>query len=336
MKKRELYNLVREEIVNELTIVNKNTASDKVDSIAKAEGVDSNTVRNAIKAATATGKEVNVAENSKTFNARINEDSDINEMARAATLIKIGDEDKIKSALELYSGTWKEKMIDLVKNEEGITQTALATALGKSSQQAINPWVREFLKLGIFVLSDAPSSNPTPEKYNKKVAKPIPGFTPTPDPKAKPPKSEPAKSEPAKKETPKPTPPKKETPKPKPEDDDEDVEIEDTWEKPEEDEFVTPDEPESSDIAQTAKEIPAIIGGKENATKLSPELEDKYTKIRGGINSKLAKLAKMSDKEKAASNDLKVLKNLSTNSELIKLFKSKGSNLKDLLSGVIG
>ncbi len=79
-------------------------------------------------------------------------ESELAEMARISTNIKIGDAEKVEAARELYDGTWIADMIDYVKEtgETGIPQPDLARKLGKSGQQAINPKVRDFLEANIF------------------------------------------------------------------------------------------------------------------------------------------------------------------------------------------
>ena len=86
-------------------------------------------------------------------------ESELDEMARISTNIKIGDAEKAQSAKELYAGTWIEDMINFVEKEEnGIPQPVLAKKLGKSGQQAINPKVRDFLEANIFTKGDLSQS----------------------------------------------------------------------------------------------------------------------------------------------------------------------------------
>ena len=73
-KLKEIINkIVREEIMNELTVVDKNTPSSNIAAIAKGEGTSTNTVTSAIKKAQQSGGSVTVAGKAPT-----------NEMARAA------------------------------------------------------------------------------------------------------------------------------------------------------------------------------------------------------------------------------------------------------------
>ena len=79
-------------------------------------------------------------------------ETELAEMARISTNIKIGDDQKAQAAKKLFAGTWLEDMIDYVieAGEVGIPQPDLARKLGKSGQQAINPKVNSFLDSGLF------------------------------------------------------------------------------------------------------------------------------------------------------------------------------------------
>jgi hypothetical protein len=78
-------------------------------------------------------------------------ETELDEMARISTNIKIGDPEKAKIAKDLYGGTWYGDMIDFVEKagNVGIPQPELARMLGKSGMQAINPKVRDFMEAGI-------------------------------------------------------------------------------------------------------------------------------------------------------------------------------------------
>ena len=78
-------------------------------------------------------------------------ESELDEMARISTNIKIGDPTKAAAAKKAYEGTWYEDLISYVEEagDSGIPQPELAKKLGKSGMQAINPKVREFLEAGI-------------------------------------------------------------------------------------------------------------------------------------------------------------------------------------------
>jgi hypothetical protein len=93
--------------------------------------------------------------------------SNVNELARIAKTLKIGDKDKAQAVIEKFKSlgkkTWIATMIEKVMEagETGITQVDLAKALGKidefgdGRQQAINPEVRSLLDGGIFAINSA-------------------------------------------------------------------------------------------------------------------------------------------------------------------------------------
>lgn len=92
-------------------------------------------------------------------------ESELAEMARISTNIKLGDAKKVAAAKKLHAGTWIEDLITAVEEtgETGIPQPALAKALGKSGMQAINPIVRKFVDAGVLTkgeLSQAKKEKP--------------------------------------------------------------------------------------------------------------------------------------------------------------------------------
>jgi hypothetical protein len=74
------------------------------------------------------------------------------------------------------------------------------------------------------------------------------------------------------------------------------------------------------------------VAGKTQATKLSPEDEERYTKLKKGIDAKITRLKDMSADKRAASDDMKSLKQLVNRKDIIDLFKAKGVDVKDLIS----
>jgi len=93
-----------------------------------------------------------------------NKGSKLEEMARIATTIKIGNKEKATFYKEQNAGKWLADMITKVEEagEEGISQPDLAAALGKGSQQVINPKVRELISAGVFITSAKEKSEPKP------------------------------------------------------------------------------------------------------------------------------------------------------------------------------
>ena len=138
MKRKELYNFIREEIVNELTVVTKDTKSDEINPIAKAEKISTSTVQNAINTAKSSGKDVNIAE------------IDLEEMARKANTLKVGSQEKFEAAKDLYEGSWIANLLNFIleAGEEGISQKDLAEKLGKKESSNINPAIQELKMVG--------------------------------------------------------------------------------------------------------------------------------------------------------------------------------------------
>jgi hypothetical protein len=92
------------------------------------------------------------------------------------------------------------------------------------------------------------------------------------------------------------------------------------------------------------KEMPSDVdvmaGEKEfgdvGAEKLADEEKAKFEKLNAAIRNKVAKLEKMSSKDRAKSTDLAVVKQIINKPEVKKLFRSKGIDVMDLVSSVIG
>jgi hypothetical protein len=139
MKRKDLYNYIKEEIINELTTVTKSTETSEVPDIAKTEKVPTTTVTNAIKTAKSTGKDVNIAE------------TDIEE-ARKAGGYRIGDASKFAEAKELYSKGLYADVLNAIESagEDGISQKDLGTKLGKSDSTSLNPILVKFKEIGVF------------------------------------------------------------------------------------------------------------------------------------------------------------------------------------------
>ena len=294
MKRTDLYNFIREEIINELTTnenvtVTANSDPNAVKSALKSQGENNSQIAtDAIKQAKASGKPVTIA-------TKVAE-AEIEEMARIAAKIKIGDARKAELALKIYKNSNIAKLVDLVTSagEEGITQEELAQALGLNTPSAINSDINLLVKAGAL---------------------------------AKPKKEEPVASvEPEVAAAP-------ETEKDEWESEDAD-EVEDEWEKSEEEES-SPEEPSAAELAAAEREAKKV-GGKGYAKELSPEEEEKYSKLRKGIEAKVSKLMKMKKSQMTSSDDFKVLSQLIKRDDVKKLFKAKGVSITDLVASVYG
>ena len=148
MKRKELYNFVREEIINELTIVTKNTSSDEISNIAKAEKIDTTSVKKAVDAAKASGKDVNIAE-----------------MA-SYKFFRVADRAKFDALKDIYAGTVEERILNAIEaaGEQGITQANLAAEIGMASA-LINPTLKKFGSVNAITLpvSEKPGKAEEPE-----------------------------------------------------------------------------------------------------------------------------------------------------------------------------
>lgn len=134
MKRKDLYNYIREEIINELTTVTKSTETSEIPDIAKAEKTTTTTVANAMKTAKSTGKDVNIAE-----------------MARKAGAYKIGDNSKFNEAKELYNVGIYSDVLKAIEEagEDGLTQKDLGSKLGKGDGSSLNSILNKFKAIGV-------------------------------------------------------------------------------------------------------------------------------------------------------------------------------------------
>ena len=282
MKRKELYNFVREEIVNELKeaeldIPTSSGTSDTATSDQKAQA----------QKASAAGSTVKYVKK-----GQIKED-DLEEMARKANTLKVGDQEKFEVAKDLYDGSWIANLLNFISEagEEGISQKDLAEKLGKKDSANINPAIQELKMVGAIATTRVKGEE-APEEEAPEVDDVIAV----------------AGEEEAGDEE----------------------EKEDTFYKADTEFDAPEEEPKMADIKAAEK-----IVAKGYAKTLSPEEEDKYAKIRKGIETKVAKLAKLSKAKRLASDDMKVLRQLITREDVKKLFKNKGVSLKDIVADVI-
>jgi len=267
MKKSELKKYIREIIISEVTMVGAKTDPSEAPEIARTERIGIDTVKSAIAQAKKTGASVGVAE------------SLVQEMA---TFYKVKDKAGFKKALNKYKELKGDKYD---KNALG----QLLVALDKEGEVDIKTLAKEKGK------DTATWNNPNTRAALEKEGGEFTDYV------------EAGKGEKEKKEEPKPKkkeePKKKEAPKSKKKDKDEDEEeVEDTWNKPEEDE--TEDEEKIEKKAQAA----AKKGGS-NLTKLNrvttqlkelekemKDLAGKYKKAEGKEKESL--LDKLKEKTK--------------------------------------
>ena len=285
MKRKELYNFVREEIVNELTVtpVTSTNAADVKRKISSS-GLTSTQKTDLTKSATP-GSTINLPE------------SELEEMARKAIKFKIGDQEKLELVKDLYQGNWIDQLLDFISEagEEGISQKELAEKLGKQDSANINPVMQELKMIKVITSTQ---TNPTPEEIIAVADSPEEDsieFNLSQD-----------------------------------EEDEEDEKDEEEKEE----ELIDSDEEEDKKAYGGAKKSEKEIG-KGNAKILSPEEEEKYTKIRKGIETKISKLFNMSKEKRASSDDMKILKQLISRDDVKKLFKDKGVDIRSIVSDIM-
>jgi hypothetical protein len=147
MKRKQLYNYIREEIISELTneniTVTKDSTIQAAAVAAKGEGItDSSVVTNAIKSAKTSGKPVTVV-------TKVAE-SELEEMARKANNLKVDNQEKFTAAKNLYSNSWIGELLNAVEEagEEGISIKSLTEKVGKKASANINPLIQELKSIG--------------------------------------------------------------------------------------------------------------------------------------------------------------------------------------------
>jgi hypothetical protein len=155
MKRKELYEYIREQIINELTPTPVTTANigDVKKKISASTGLTGTQKADLTKSATP-GSTINLPE------------SDLEEMARTPKNLTLGP--KFETAKKLFDKGIKAQILAKVEEmgEEGISQLNLALALGKKSQPEINPYVRELTTIGALATvaaKEEPKAEPTIE-----------------------------------------------------------------------------------------------------------------------------------------------------------------------------
>jgi hypothetical protein len=300
MKRKDLYEYVRQEIINELSTnenvtITKDSTLQAAASAAKGEGLtDTTVIANAIKTAKTSGKPV-------TLVTKVAE-SDLEE-ARKGNNLKAGPNfAAIKSA---YAGSVIERILNAIEEtgDVGIEPKNIQAAIGFKNSSELNPIIGELKELGAIV-GPAPKEKAEPEEITPEddlANLGIPKVTDNPEDKEV--------------------------------DDDELVAVEDDeYYKPEEEEDSTEDEikidPKTAD-----KDAKKTFGTQSlNKKILSNEEEEKYKKISTGINDKITRLEKLPKNKRINSPDYPVLKALLSNTNVKKLYKDKGVNLPTMPS----
>ena len=134
MKRKELYEFIREEVINELTETTYagKGAVEKITKDPKFNALKADAKTNAMKDLNA-GGDVEL------------EESELEEMARIPNKIRLGDAAKITLAKELYGPeTIEGRLIAAIEgSEDGLTQKELGAALGITIDSKLNPLIQK-------------------------------------------------------------------------------------------------------------------------------------------------------------------------------------------------
>lgn len=273
MKRKDLYNYIREEIIGTLSEAGEKTAFVTAQS-GETSAVDYKTTDELNK----------IKDNTDVKSIKTGTGQKIKEMARKAGGYTVGDKSKFDEAKELYSAGLYAEVLNAIEaaGENGITQRELGEKLGKGDGTVLNPILGKFKAIGVFGGGKLAAS----EK------------------------------------------PSQATPETEPEEEMDDFFKADDEEKEE----TTPEEkPAASDDSELEK----IVGKTTRAVaNLSPEDEEKFNKLKKGIESKVSRLKDMEAAQRVKSDDLKVLKQLISRDDVKKLFNAKGIDVMDYLKDI--
>lgn len=144
MKRKELYQFVREEIINELKLTEDTiqyTDDKGQDTIANINPTSPEGVKSieTLKKDPKTKKVINTTKDQKI------KESELEEMARIPNKIRLGDAAKITLAKELYGPeTIEGRLIAAIEGSEGgLTQKELGAALGITIDSKLNPLIQK-------------------------------------------------------------------------------------------------------------------------------------------------------------------------------------------------
>jgi len=150
MKRKELYEYIREQIINELTVAEGNTyaGKDAVDDLQKDPKFGT---------LSGTGKTDSVNKLKQGGSVTIGE-------LASYKFFRVADRAKFDALKDIYAGTLEARVLDAVEEagEQGITQANLASALGLASA-LINPILKKFGSVNAITL-------PVSEKPGKAAA----------------------------------------------------------------------------------------------------------------------------------------------------------------------
>jgi len=157
MKRKELYEYIREEIINELSPAEMKAnqltlqlAKQKLaDATKKLSTVKDPLEKAQITAVMAVDKEELAAATAALATKTSTNESDLEE-ARKANNLKVDNQDKFTAAKNLYANSWIGELLNAVEEagEEGISIKSLTEKVGKKASANINPLIQELKSIG--------------------------------------------------------------------------------------------------------------------------------------------------------------------------------------------
>jgi len=163
MKRKDLYNYIKEEIVSALTEVD-------LDKTTGAVVMKKGSNPSDIKKLTSQGIDVELKE------------EDLEEMANIPSKIKIQDRAKFALAKEIYTSGNTKKLLDALEaaGEDGLTQGELADAIDVKNSSVLNPIIVNLRTAG--VLSPKREKAGKPEKVTPEEEPELPTLSPDEEP----------------------------------------------------------------------------------------------------------------------------------------------------------
>jgi len=154
MKRKELYEYIREEIINELTIneeliiYTSDGTAKTANSSQKAEAAAA--VKKSPPVSVRFAKTGDISAVTKeNIDVKITPESDLEE-SRKANNLKVDNQDKFTAAKNLYANSWIGELLNAVEEagEEGISIKSLTEKVGKKASANINPLIQELKSIG--------------------------------------------------------------------------------------------------------------------------------------------------------------------------------------------
>jgi len=156
MKRKQLYNYIREEIISELSLAEASPeelkaktlsiASDsaEIQELNKQIAAEKDPKKKAVLQA-----QLVVVKQDLVKQQNIKESS-LEEMARKANNLKVDNQDKFTAAKNLYANSWIGELLNAVEEagEEGISIKSLTEKVGKKASANINPLIQELKSIG--------------------------------------------------------------------------------------------------------------------------------------------------------------------------------------------